>query len=65
MGERRRVAAPPGTAALRQATLVLPDAAERDRVLARLADAGHEPVDRDGTPLVRDPSGNALALTVA
>lgn len=57
--------APPGTAALREATLVLPDAAERDRVLERLADAGHEPVDRDGTPLVRDPSGNALALSVA
>ncbi len=47
---------PPGTAALRQATIVFPDAAERDRVLGRLDEEG---------PLVRDPSGNALALTVA
>jgi len=57
--------APPGTAALRQATIVLPDAGERDRLLERLAHAGHEPGEQDGSPLVRDPSGNALALTVA
>ena len=49
---------PPGTAALRHATIVLPDEAERDRVLARVEAAGG-PVDGD---TVRDPSGNALVL---
>ena len=55
VGERRRSAAARGNAALRHATIVLPDAAERDRVLEarRLLDE-----DRDG-PRVRDPSGNA------
>jgi catechol 2,3-dioxygenase len=56
---------PPGTAALRQATIVLPDTAERDRTLARWAALGH-PVGDDGPdPVVVDPSGNALALVVA
>ena len=32
---------PPGTAALRHATIVLPDSAERERVLGRLERAGH------------------------
>jgi catechol 2,3-dioxygenase len=49
---------PPGAAALRHATILLPDAAERDRVLDRVAQHGHT-VD-DST--VRDPSGNALVL---
>jgi catechol 2,3-dioxygenase len=49
---------PPGTASLRRATVVLPDEAARDRVLARVAAAGHA-VDGDE---VRDPSGNALRL---
>jgi catechol 2,3-dioxygenase len=48
----------PGAAALRHATILLPDAAERDRVLDRVAQHGHT-VD-DST--VRDPSGNALVL---
>jgi catechol 2,3-dioxygenase len=56
---------PPGLAALRHGTLVLPDAAERDRVVARLEHAGHELGDADGAPLVRDPSGNALTLALA
>jgi catechol 2,3-dioxygenase len=56
---------PPGTAALRHATIVLPDAAERDRALERLARAGVEPERHDPHPQVRDPSGNALVLTVA
>jgi hypothetical protein len=44
---------------------VLPDAAERERVVDRAADAGAEPVEvADGT-LVRDPSQNALVLSVA
>jgi catechol 2,3-dioxygenase len=56
---------PPGTAALRRATIVLPDEAERDRVVARVESAGHAVEDGDGAPLVRDPSGNALELSVA
>jgi catechol 2,3-dioxygenase len=55
--------APAGFAALRHATLVLPTAAERDRVAARAADAGQDPVDTPDGPLVRDPSGNALVLS--
>jgi catechol 2,3-dioxygenase len=51
---------PPGTAALRHATILLPGDAERERVLERLARHGHTP---EG-PLVRDPSGNALLLAV-
>jgi catechol 2,3-dioxygenase len=57
--------APEGSATLRHATIVLPDAAERDRVVNRLAGAGIDAADVDGDALVRDPSGNALALTVA
>jgi catechol 2,3-dioxygenase len=53
---------PPGAAALRHATIVLPDVAERDRVVARVADAGQEPMARKDGVLVRDPSGNALLL---
>jgi catechol 2,3-dioxygenase len=54
---------PPGRAALRLATITLPDAAERDRVAARVADAGHEPEARPDGVLVRDPSGIGLLLT--
>jgi catechol 2,3-dioxygenase len=54
--------APAGTAALQRTTIVLPDAAEVDRVLGRVADAGAEPGDGG---IVRDPSGNALVLTSA
>jgi catechol 2,3-dioxygenase len=57
--------APPGTAALRHATLVLPDAAERDRVAARVADAGQEPEMQAEGVLVRDPSGINLLLAAA
>jgi catechol 2,3-dioxygenase len=52
----------PGTAALRHATIVLPDAAERDRVAGRVADSGQDPEVRPDDVLVRDPSANALAL---
>jgi catechol 2,3-dioxygenase len=60
-------AAPPpeGAASLRHATIVLPDAAERDRVLGRAADAGYAFEDSDDGPRVRDPSGNALVLALA
>ena len=54
--------APAGTATLRHATILVPDAAERDRVAARVADAGQDPEQRDDGVLVRDPSGNALLL---
>ncbi len=58
-------APPPGTAALRHATIVLPDSAERDRLLGRLEQSGQSPRESpDGTTVV-DPSGNALVLAVA
>jgi catechol 2,3-dioxygenase len=56
---------PDGTAALRHMTILLPDVAERDRVLGRLAEAGHSPQETDDGPRVRDPSGNAIVLAVA
>ena len=52
---------PPGHAALRHFTMVLPDDAERERVLARADAAGGVHDGPDG-PVVRDPSGNALVL---
>jgi catechol 2,3-dioxygenase len=53
---------PPGTAALRHATVVLPDDTERDRVLARVEASGQSPENSPTEPLIRDPSGNALVL---
>jgi catechol 2,3-dioxygenase len=52
-----------GFATLRHATIVVPDAAERDRVAARVADSGQEPEAREDGVLVRDPAQNALLLT--
>jgi catechol 2,3-dioxygenase len=59
-----RGAAPPpqGAAALRHATILLPDAAERDRVAAAVADSGQEPAVREDGILVHDPSHNGLLL---
>jgi catechol 2,3-dioxygenase len=54
--------APPGTATLRHATILVPDREELDRVVGRVADAGQEPEERDDGVIVRDPSGNALLL---
>jgi catechol 2,3-dioxygenase len=54
---------PPGSAALRHASVVLPDAAERDRVADRVGAAGGAVEDVDGGRLVRDPAHNALLLT--
>jgi catechol 2,3-dioxygenase len=54
--------APPGTATLRYATILVPDRDELDRVAGRVADAGQEPEQHDEGVLVRDPSGNALVL---
>jgi catechol 2,3-dioxygenase len=56
---------PPGTAALRHATIVLPSAPARSEVAARVETAGLPLEDHGDGPLVRDPSGNALVLTVA
>jgi catechol 2,3-dioxygenase len=53
---------PPGTASLRHATIVLPDVAERDRLLGRVEEAGHRAEETADGPRVRDPSGNALVL---
>ena len=54
----------PGFATLREAAIVLPDAAERDRVAARVADSGQEPEAAERGVLVRDPAANPLLLTV-
>jgi catechol 2,3-dioxygenase len=54
---------PPGSAALVYATIVLPDAAERDRLVAAVADGGQEPDARADGVIVRDPAGNALLLS--
>jgi catechol 2,3-dioxygenase len=56
---------PEGSAALRHATILLPDSAERDRVVGRIEHAGIDLADRDGDPLVRDPSGSALVLALS
>jgi catechol 2,3-dioxygenase len=57
-------AAPPpeGSAALRRATIVLPDSETRDEVVRRVADDRQEPEDTPQGPVVRDPSGNRLLL---
>jgi catechol 2,3-dioxygenase len=55
---------PEGSAALRHGTIVLPDSAERDRVVGRLEHAGIDVAELGGEPLVRDPAGNALVLAV-
>ncbi len=55
---------PSGTAALRHATILLPNDGARTGVVARVEAAGRPVEDHGGDPLVRDPSGNALVLTV-
>jgi catechol 2,3-dioxygenase len=56
---------PPGSAALRHATIVLPDAGELDRVAGWAADAGSEPLPQSDGVLIRDPSQNALLLVAS
>jgi catechol 2,3-dioxygenase len=56
---------PAGTAALRHATVVLPDESERDRVVERLERNGRTPIETDAGPTAVDPSRNALVLAVA
>jgi catechol 2,3-dioxygenase len=56
---------PARTAALRHATIVLPDRNERDTIQRRLEEA-REPVhDTDEGPVAVDPAGNRLLLAVA
>jgi catechol 2,3-dioxygenase len=52
----------PGSAALRRFEIVLPDAAERDRLVERLGAAGQVVEEHEDGPLARDPSGNAFTL---
>jgi catechol 2,3-dioxygenase len=59
---RRREPAPAGTAALREVTILLPDALERDRIVARLEAADIVTEAVDGAVLLRDPSGIPLRL---
>jgi catechol 2,3-dioxygenase len=61
--ESRGASPPPaGTAALRHATIILPDSTARDRVLERLERAGHAVEEGEYGPGVSDPSGNRLVL---
>lgn len=53
---------PAGSAALRRATVVLPDELERDRLVAHVTDAGREAVALDDGVLVHDPCGNPILL---
>jgi catechol 2,3-dioxygenase len=57
--------APAGTATLQHAEILLPDREELDRVVARVAGAGQDPLPREDGVLVRDPSGNGLLLTTS
>ena len=57
--------APAGAAGLRFFGVVLPDAAARQAVLARLEQAGLPVEEAPDGPAVRDPAGNLLALTIA
>jgi catechol 2,3-dioxygenase len=56
---------PAGAAALRHATILLPDEAERGRVLGRIEQAGLGHEQSPTGPVVRDPSGNSLTLALA
>src|SRR3954447_2184215 len=53
---------PPGHATLLRATIVLPTAADVDRLAGEVVRLGQEPEPLDDGVLVRDPSGNAVAL---
>jgi len=59
-----RAPAPAGFAALRHYTIVLADEQARDDVQRRLEHHGIAIEEHAGGPLVRDPSANALVLTV-
>jgi catechol 2,3-dioxygenase len=52
-------------AALRHATIILPNDAARDEVLERLRQAGHGISESEHGAAVSDPAGNVLVLAVA
>jgi catechol 2,3-dioxygenase len=54
--------APAGMASLRRMTILLPSEVERDRLVARVADAGYEPIALENGALIEDPSGNPIAI---
>jgi catechol 2,3-dioxygenase len=54
--------APPGTAGLRTFEVVLPNADELDKVLARVHESGLDIASEAGGQLVRDPFGNGVLL---
>jgi catechol 2,3-dioxygenase len=56
---------PRGAAALRHATIVLPDEAERARVVERLRASGRPVAEGGAGPTTEDPSGNAFVVAVA
>jgi catechol 2,3-dioxygenase len=56
--------APPGTASLRHATIVLGSREEQEQSAARVREAGHPVDETDAGPLVADPSGNRVLLVV-
>ena len=56
---------PPGQRGAAPRDDLLPDEAERGRVIGRLEQASADVADLDGDALVRDPSGNALVLALA
>ena len=56
--------APPDAAGLRYFELSLPDEGARGEVLARLESAGVRQAENDEGPLVRDPSGNGIVLSL-
>lgn len=62
---RGRPPAPPGSATLRRATIVLPTLADRDAAVERVRSGGASVEETADGPLVRDPSGNGLLLVVA
>jgi catechol 2,3-dioxygenase len=53
---------PEGSASLRRAAIVLPDAESRDEAVRRVVETGQEPEDTPEGPVIRDPSGNRLLL---
>ena len=57
--------APPEAAGLRNFEVVLPSAAELDKVVARVSKAGVQIESEAGGQLVRDPFGNAVLLGAA
>jgi catechol 2,3-dioxygenase len=56
---------PANAAALRHFTITLPDAAERSRVLDRLANSGYEPQPHRDGPIIRDPAGNGVVFDIS